>query len=60
MVEVPVKMYMQNLAKKAREIVKPMALLATPIKNKALQAMADRRWPRGCAGWPICPIRSAR
>ncbi len=42
MVEVPVKMYMQNLAKKAREMVKPMALLATSIKDKALRAMADR------------------
>ncbi|MGH7261677.1 MAG: glutamate-5-semialdehyde dehydrogenase, partial [Nitrospiraceae bacterium] len=42
MVEVPVKIYIQNLAKKAREAVKPMALLATPIKDKALQAMADR------------------
>ncbi len=42
MVEVPVKMYMQNLAKKAREVVKPMALLTAPIKDKALRAMADR------------------
>ena len=42
MVEVPVKMYMQNLAKKAREMVKPMALLAAPVKDKALRAMADR------------------
>ncbi len=42
MVEVPVKMYMQNIAKKAREMVKPMALLATPVKDKALRAMADR------------------
>jgi glutamate-5-semialdehyde dehydrogenase len=42
MVEVPVKMYMQNIAKKARELVKPMALLPTTIKDKALRAMADR------------------
>jgi glutamate-5-semialdehyde dehydrogenase len=42
MVEVPVKIYVQNLAKKAREAVKPMALLATPVKDKALRAMADR------------------
>lgn len=42
MVEVPVKMYMQNIAKKARELVKPMALLAAPVKDKALRAMADR------------------
>jgi len=33
---------MQNIAKKAREIVKPMALLATQVKDKALRAMADR------------------
>ncbi len=42
MVEVPVKIYIQNIAKKAREAVKPMALLPTPIKDKALRAMADR------------------
>ena len=42
MVEVPVKIYIQNLAKKAREAVKPMALLATPVKDKALRAMADK------------------
>ena len=42
MVEVPVKIYIQNIAKKAREAVKPMALLATPVKDKALRAMADR------------------
>jgi glutamate-5-semialdehyde dehydrogenase len=42
MVEVPVKIYIQNLAKKAKEAVKPMALLATPVKDKALRAMADK------------------
>jgi glutamate-5-semialdehyde dehydrogenase len=41
-IEVPVKIYVQNIAKKAREAVKPMALLATPVKDKALRAMADR------------------
>jgi glutamate-5-semialdehyde dehydrogenase len=35
-------MYMQNIAKKARELVKPMALLPTTVKDKALRAMADR------------------
>jgi glutamate-5-semialdehyde dehydrogenase len=35
-------MYIQNLAKKAREVVKPMALLPTPVKDKALRAMADK------------------
>jgi glutamate-5-semialdehyde dehydrogenase len=30
------------MAKKAREAAKPMALLATPVKDKALRAMADR------------------
>ena len=42
MVEVPVKMYIQKLAKKAREAVRPMALLTAPVKDKALRAMADR------------------
>ncbi len=42
MVEVPVKIYIQNIAKKAREAVKPMALLPTPVKDQALRAMADR------------------
>ncbi|MBI4400927.1 MAG: glutamate-5-semialdehyde dehydrogenase [Nitrospirae bacterium] len=42
MVEVPVKIYMTNLAKKAREAVRPLALLSSAIKNAALQAMADR------------------
>lgn len=41
MVEVPVKIYIQNIAKKAREAVKPMALLSAPVKDKALRAMAD-------------------
>ena len=34
MVEVPVKMYIQNIAKKAREAVRPMALLTAPVKDK--------------------------
>lgn len=42
MVEVPVKMYVQNIAKKAREAARPMALLPSPVKDKALRAMADR------------------
>ncbi|OGW90016.1 MAG: gamma-glutamyl phosphate reductase, partial [Nitrospirae bacterium RIFCSPLOWO2_12_FULL_63_8] len=42
MVEVPVKIYMQNIAKKAREAVRPLALLTAPVKDKALRAMADR------------------
>ncbi len=42
MVEVPVKIYIQNMAKKAHEAVKPMALLTAPVKDKALRAMADR------------------
>lgn len=42
MVEVPVKMYVTNLAKKARESARAMALLSSPTKEKALIAMADR------------------
>jgi len=42
MLEVPVKMYIQNIAKHAREAARPMALLAAPVKDKALRAMADR------------------
>jgi glutamate-5-semialdehyde dehydrogenase len=42
MVEVPVKIYIQNMAKKAREAVKLMALLESPVKDRALRAMADR------------------
>lgn len=42
MVEVPVKIYIDKLLKKAREAAKPLSLLSGPIKNKALHAMADR------------------
>lgn len=42
MVEVPVKIYMTNLAKKAREAVRPLSLLANMTKTLALHAMADR------------------
>ena len=42
MVEVPHKIYMENLAKKAREAARPLSLLSSEIKNKALLAMADR------------------
>ena len=42
MVEVPVKIYVTNLAKKAAESAKAMALLPTPVKNRALSELADR------------------
>ncbi|MBM4122756.1 MAG: glutamate-5-semialdehyde dehydrogenase [Nitrospira sp.] len=42
MVEVPVKIYMTNLAKKAREAARPLSLLASTTKTLALHAMADR------------------
>ena len=42
MVEVPVKIYVTNLAKKAAESAKAMALLPTPVKNRALTELADR------------------
>ncbi len=42
MVEVPHKIYMENLAKKAREAARPLSLLSSVIKNNALLAMADR------------------
>ncbi|MBI5411251.1 MAG: glutamate-5-semialdehyde dehydrogenase [Nitrospirae bacterium] len=42
MVEVPVKIYMTNLAKKAREAARPLSLLAGAAKTLALRAMADR------------------
>jgi glutamate-5-semialdehyde dehydrogenase len=42
MVEVPVKIYITNLAKKAKETARAVSLLATPVKNRALLAMADR------------------
>jgi glutamate-5-semialdehyde dehydrogenase len=42
MVEVPIKIYVTNLAKKAREAARPLALLAGATKTRALLAMADR------------------
>ncbi len=42
MVEVPAKIYITNLAKRAREAARPLALLSGPIKARALAAMAER------------------
>src|SRR2546430_4904924 len=42
MVEVPVKIYITNLLKTAREAARPLALLSSVTKTKALLAMADR------------------
>ncbi len=41
MVEVPIKIYVTNLAKKAKEAVRSMSLLPGPDRDKALLAMAD-------------------
>jgi glutamate-5-semialdehyde dehydrogenase len=40
MVEVPVKMYVTNLVKELRELVRPMAALPSRTKDEALRAMA--------------------
>jgi glutamate-5-semialdehyde dehydrogenase len=42
MVDVPVKIYVTNLAKKAREAARPLALLSGAARAKALLTMADR------------------
>ncbi|NOT21268.1 MAG: glutamate-5-semialdehyde dehydrogenase [Nitrospiraceae bacterium] len=42
MTKVPAKLYIDKLLKECREIVRAIALLSSPIKNKALYAMADR------------------
>jgi glutamate-5-semialdehyde dehydrogenase len=42
MVEVPVKIYIQNLLKKARDAARPLAALPGSTKDAALRAMADR------------------
>lgn len=42
MVEVPVKIYVATVAKKARESARATALLSGAVKTKALLAMADR------------------
>ena len=41
MVEVPVKMYLSALLKKARESVTPMALLSGPVKEATLRTLAE-------------------
>ncbi len=42
MPEVPVKLYIDKLLKQQRTVTRSMALLASPVKERALQAMADR------------------
>lgn len=42
MVQVPIKIYVTNQIKKAREAARPLALLPTATKNEALLAMAAR------------------
>lgn len=42
MVEIPVKIYVQNLAKKAREAARPLALISGEKRTQALEAMADQ------------------
>ncbi len=42
MVEVPVKLYMDKLAKKAKEAARPLSFLAGKVKAAALHAMAER------------------
>lgn len=42
MVEVPAKIYVTNVAKKAKEAARPLSLLSAPVKDQALLAMADR------------------
>lgn len=42
MVEVPVKMYAQSLAKKAKQVARPLAQLSGKVRSQALQAMSDR------------------
>ena len=39
--EVDVKTYLEGLLKKARGATRPMGVLTTAVKNKALLAMAD-------------------
>ena len=40
--EMPVKMYVEKLAKQAREAARPVSQLSTAVKNRALKAMAVR------------------
>ena len=42
MVEIPIKLYVQKLAKLAREAVRPLSLLSGEIRNQALLGMATR------------------
>ncbi|MFQ5991075.1 MAG: glutamate-5-semialdehyde dehydrogenase [Nitrospiraceae bacterium] len=42
MVEVPVKIYVTNLVKKARPVARPLARLSDKVKRAALHGMADR------------------
>lgn len=42
MPEVPVKLYIDKLLKDCRNVTRALALLPGPVKDKALQAMADR------------------
>ena len=42
MVEVPVKMYVQSLAKKAKEVARPLSHLSSKVRSQALSVMRDR------------------
>ena len=42
MPEVPVKLYMDKLLKQQRAVTRSLALLAGPVKDRGLRAMADR------------------
>jgi len=50
MVEVPLKLYMQELLKQAKARARPMASLTSQQKNQALQAMADRMYTKWING----------
>ncbi len=42
MPDVPVKLYLEKLLKPCRETARALALVSRPVKDRALQAMADR------------------
>ncbi|MEC4680397.1 MAG: glutamate-5-semialdehyde dehydrogenase, partial [Nitrospirota bacterium] len=42
MVEVPIKMHIQNLARTASQAARPLALLSSRQRTLALEAMADQ------------------
>jgi glutamate-5-semialdehyde dehydrogenase len=42
MVELPIKIYVERLAKQAREAMRPVGLLSSAVKDRALRGMADR------------------